>query len=119
MTKVRRANRRLNQAHEDPCNADRALRGAFALACFASVTGQREEVAVDPETVLGDLLADLMHWCDVQKTKGSIEESIDFESALERARNHHKEEYDCEKGTPIMRSIGPVSPSSTPPRFRR
>jgi hypothetical protein len=94
---IRRANRRLNQTHEDPRNADRALRGALAVASFASVTGQSEEVAVDPETVLGDLLAGLMHWCDVQKTNGSLEESIDFESALERARNHYKEEYDYER----------------------
>ncbi|MGC2472757.1 MAG: hypothetical protein WA485_00365 [Candidatus Sulfotelmatobacter sp.] len=95
--RIRRANRRLIETHADPCNADRALWGALAVTSFASVTGQSEEVAVDPETVLGDLLAGLMHWCDAQKTNDSLEESIDFESALERARNHYKEECSDER----------------------
>ncbi|MFY9560429.1 MAG: hypothetical protein WAQ52_09365 [Terriglobales bacterium] len=80
------------KTHADPCNADRALWGALAVVSFASVTGQSEDVQTDPETVLGDLLADLMHWCDVQKTSESRIESIDFESALERASNHYTEE---------------------------
>jgi hypothetical protein len=66
----------------------------LAVATFASVTGQSGDVEVDPETVLGDLLAGLMHWCDVQKTRTSLEEPISFESALERARDHYREE--CE-----------------------
>jgi hypothetical protein len=90
--RIRKANRRLTKTHEDPCNADRALRGALAVTSFASVTGQSEDIAVDPETVLGDLLAGLMHWCGAQKTNDRIEEAIDFESALARARNHYREE---------------------------
>jgi hypothetical protein len=85
-------NRRLNEARADPRNADRALWGALAVVSFAGVTGQSQDVQTDPETVLGDLLGDLMHWCDAQKTSGGLEESIDFESALERARNHYNEE---------------------------
>jgi hypothetical protein len=68
------------------------LRAALAVVSFANVTGQREDVRTDPETVLGDLLASLMHWCDTQKVSDSLEESIDFESALLRARNHYNEE---------------------------
>jgi hypothetical protein len=90
--RIRRVNRRLDETHADPRNADRALWGALAAVTFASVTGQIEYVETDPETVLGDLLADLMHWCDAQKSNVLREQSIDFESALARARNHYREE---------------------------
>jgi len=90
--RIRIVNRRLAKADADPRNADRALWGELAVVSFASVTGQSHDVHVDPETVLGDLLADLMHWCDVQKASDSRIESIDFESALQRARNHYDEE---------------------------
>jgi len=90
--RIRSVNRRLNETRADPRNADRALWGSLAVVSFASVTGLSEDVQTDPETVLGDLLADLMHWCDAQKTCGNLEESINFESALERARNHYNEE---------------------------
>jgi hypothetical protein len=92
--RIRKKNLRLIETHADPNNADRALWGSLAVVAFASVTGQGEDVELDPETVLGDLLADLMHWCDLQKASTSLRESISFESALERARNHYKEE--CE-----------------------
>jgi hypothetical protein len=95
--RIRRANRLLIESNADLRNADRALWGSLAAISFASVTGQSEDLEVDPETLLGDLLAALMHWCDVQKTRG-LEESIDFESALTRARNHYKEECDDERG---------------------
>ena len=90
-------NRRLTRNHEDLRNADRALWGAFAVVSFAGVTGQSQDVETDPETVLGDLLGDLMHWCDDQSASGGMGESIDFESALERARNHYNEEYADER----------------------
>jgi hypothetical protein len=98
--RIREKNRRLIEAHADPSNADRALWGSLAVAIFGSVTGQSGDVEVDPETVLGDLLAGLMHWCDVQKTNTSLEESISFESALKRARNHYREE--CEAAAQEM-----------------
>jgi hypothetical protein len=92
--RIRKRNHRLIKSHADPSNSDRALWGSLAVATFASVTGQSGDVEVDPETVLGDLLASLKHWCDVQKTSTSLEESISFESALMRAGNHYREE--CE-----------------------
>jgi hypothetical protein len=91
-SRIRSVNRRLDKTHADPRNADRALWGELAVVTFASVTGMSADVQIDPETVLGDLLAGLMHWCDVQKTNACRIESIDFESALERARNHYNEE---------------------------
>jgi len=91
------ANRRLLETHSDPRNEDRALWGSLAVLSFANVTGLGEDVEVDPETVLGDLLAGLMHWCDVQKTNPARVEPIEFESALERARNHYREECDDER----------------------
>jgi len=90
--RIRSVNRRLAKTNADPSNADRSLWGALAVVSFASVTGLSGDAQIDPETVLGDLLADLMHWCDVQKTNDSRAESIDFESALERARDHYSEE---------------------------
>jgi hypothetical protein len=94
--RIRNVNRRLDKARADPCNADRALWASLAVANFASVTGHEKAVRADPETVLGDLLADLMHWCDLQKANSGLKESIEFESALQRARNHYKEERDDE-----------------------
>jgi hypothetical protein len=94
---IRKANRLLLESHADPRNADRALWGSLAVLSFASVTGQSADVEVDPETVLGDLLAGLMHWCDVQKIRAGLEEPIEFESALRRARNHYREECDDER----------------------
>jgi hypothetical protein len=91
---IRKKNLRLIETHRDPNNADRALWGSLAVVTFASVTGQSADVEVDPETVLGDLLAGLMHWCDVQNTSASLGEPISFESALRRAQNHYREE--CE-----------------------
>lgn len=75
----------------EPRGSDSALCGAFALLGFADVTGQVEEVSSDPETVLCDLLADLMHWCDDQGG-GKMVEAVNFESALERARRHYDDE---------------------------
>ena len=92
MGQIRKVNRRLHETDADPNNADRVLWGSLAVASFASVTGLSEDVQTDPETVLGDLLAGLMHWCDAEKNSGSLEESLDFESALERARNHYHED---------------------------
>ena len=87
---IHSVNRRLNETHADPRNPDRALCGALAVISFAGATRQSQEVQIDPETVLVDLLCNLMHWCDAQKASdGSLEESINFESALERACSHY------------------------------
>jgi hypothetical protein len=82
------------QDNEWPRNADRARWAAFAVAKFANATGMSEDLTADPETVLADLLADLMHWCDAQRTsRHLIKETVDFESALGRARDHYREEF--------------------------
>jgi hypothetical protein len=95
---------RLNQTETDPSNSDRALLGALAIAHFASVTGRAQAVLDDPETVIADLLADLMHWCDVQKSHRQ-KESIEFGSAWERAREYYEEELsgDSEQGGAIRK----------------
>lgn len=59
-------------------NDDRAEWAAAALRQFQCITG------TDYEDCLGDLLADLMHWCD--------RNDYDFEAALSRARGHYEEE---------------------------
>ncbi len=59
---ILRMNRRLGKTGEDPSNDDRALLGSLAVAQFASAAGQIDDIRSDPETVLSDLLADLMHW---------------------------------------------------------
>ncbi len=50
----------------------------------------------DLETVLSDLLADLMHWCDVQRSDSGLQQAIGFDSALERARDYYDEEVSDE-----------------------
>src|ERR1035441_3752777 len=62
-------NRRLVKNNAAASNTDRSLRGALAVVSFADVTELNRDVQTDPETVLSDLLADLMHWCDVQNTE--------------------------------------------------
>jgi hypothetical protein len=92
--RIRRANRILAKRNTGPSNSDRALRGELAAVSFPSVTGLNSDIRVDPETVLTDLLADLMHWCDAETNRSSNPESINFESALKRARKHYRSEYD-------------------------
>lgn len=89
---ILRMNQRLRETGADPSNVDRALLGALAAAHFAGATSRVEDVHTDPETVLSDLLADLMHWCDLQRPAGEVHESIGFDSALERARDYYMEE---------------------------
>jgi hypothetical protein len=89
---IRRVNHRLSEKGADSTNADRALWGALAVAHFAGETGRAEDMRTDPETVIADLLADLMHWCDVQRSDSESLDAIGFDSALERARNYYEEE---------------------------
>jgi hypothetical protein len=58
-------------------NDNRVHWAAAAFQCFQDETGADDEA-------LGDLLCDLMHWCD--------RSSSDFEAALSTARMH----YDAE-----------------------
>ena len=62
----------------DNMNNDRAEWAASALRQFQCVTG------TDYEDALGDLLGDLMHWCD--------RNNFDFELALNRARGQYGDE---------------------------
>lgn len=96
-SRIRGVNRLLAEDNLVPRNADRSLWAEFAIVNFASVTGLGNDVEADPETVLADLLADLMHWCRIQKVKGRASGPIDFESALERARNHYSSERNHER----------------------
>ncbi len=93
---IRRMNHRLNETGADPSNADRALWGALAVAHFAGATSRAEGMHTDSETVLSDLLADLMHWCDIQRSRYGRQDAIRFDSALERARDYYEEEVSDE-----------------------
>lgn len=59
-------------------NDERAVWAGSALTAFMRITGTDEEDAV------GDLLTDLMHWCD--------RNSYDFGLALGRAEGHYAAE---------------------------
>jgi hypothetical protein len=73
----------------DPARIDdkRAEWAAVALDAFAAETG------ADEEDALGDLLADLMHWCD--------RHGYDFELALDRARGHYEAETERPQGPSV------------------
>jgi hypothetical protein len=70
-------------------NLDRACWADKAILAF------REQTGCDHEDSLGDLLGDLMHWADAR--------NFDFEAALDRARQHYKEELSDER-TPVRNS---------------
>lgn len=53
-----------------------------AMRRFAEQTNQDMEFEADD--ILGDLLCDLMHWCD--------RNGVRFESYLNRAESHYEEE---------------------------
>jgi hypothetical protein len=59
-------------------NATRASWANIAIRAFQAATGTADE------SVLGDLLANVMHWCDRNQQ--------DFDIALERARWHYEAE---------------------------
>jgi hypothetical protein len=67
----------------DGMNEQRAGWAAQGVMTFAHATGM-VRAGEDNATVLGDLLADLMHWCDRL--------GIDFDAALAKARGMYKDE---------------------------
>jgi hypothetical protein len=69
-------------------NKDRAEWAAAALRHYQSLTGSLDEDS------LGDLLGDLHHWCD--------RENDNFESALDRARQHYDSESSIASINPYM-----------------
>jgi hypothetical protein len=105
-TSIGLMNRRLRETDSQPSNADRALWGALAIAQMNGGVGSGQGSAVDAEIVLSDLLADLMHWCDLQATARRRKPPIEFESALEQARQYYREERDREM--PLHATIAPT-----------
>lgn len=85
-------NLRLAKANPGPCTADRVTWAEVAVANFARAADSAGDLSTDSETVLTDLLADLMHWCDAQNCRPRVKRHIEFESALARARKHYKKE---------------------------
>ena len=65
-------------ADPEAMNDDRAAWAAAALAEFQRITGTEDGDA------LGDLLCDLMHWCD--------RNDCQFDAALSRAQTHYEAE---------------------------
>ena len=70
----------------DVTNEDRRSWALEALEAFTAVTGDRIENSEDLESVLTDLITDIMHLCD--------EEKIDFATISSRAAHHHECETD-------------------------
>jgi hypothetical protein len=66
-----------------PQNDERAAWAAKALAAFQKETG------ADLPELVGDLLVDLMHWCD--------RNNYDFDAVLFRARDHYAAEVEGEE----------------------
>ena len=95
---IGQANRRSRETDSPPSNSDLALWGTLAVAQISSSAASGQGSATDVELVLSDLLADLMHWCDVRSTAQGRQQAISFESALEKARAYYREE--CNGETP-------------------
>ena len=74
-------------ADEGTTNADRASWAEVALLAYGKRTGTvRETVGdyEDPFLIVGDLLADLAHWCD--------RNNVDLQSAIRSATRHYQAE---------------------------
>lgn len=71
-----------------PNNRNRAQWAETALRAFARQTGQLTggDWEYDRESVITDLIADLMHYCEAK--------GIDFDERLDSGRNH----FHCEGG---------------------
>ena len=65
-------------ADPEGMNGSRTGSANIAIRAFQTATG------TDDESVLGDLLANLLHWCDANQQ--------DFDIALDRARWHYEAE---------------------------
>jgi hypothetical protein len=85
-------------------NYARAAWAGSALRHFQSKTG------TDYEDSLGDLLGDLMHWCD--------RNNFDFELALERARGHYEAETTDDTPDLLAALEQAVEALNAAPRFK-
>lgn len=73
----------------DPTNTDRAMWAQAAVTTFAEIT-RMDSAGEDDETIMADLLADLMHLAESK--------DIDWAATLERATGHY--EYEKEHDEP-------------------
>lgn len=67
----------------------RRIRAArVALSAYAATSFPEGELANDPETVISDLIADLVHYCE------SL--NLDYERAKVRGERHYRAEIEGE-----------------------
>lgn len=72
-----------------PSNEERADKAAKALRVYAremmtNPSAARQELEVDPKTVIGDLICDIRHYCDMR--------GISFDEALLSGQTHYHAE---------------------------
>lgn len=73
--------------NEGTTNAERASWAELALRAYGRRTGTVHKVVgddEDPVFIVGDLLADLAHWCD--------RHGVDLQSAIHSATRHYQAE---------------------------
>jgi hypothetical protein len=80
-------------------NKDRAEWAAAALRHFQCTTG------TDYADALPDLLCDIHHWCD--------RENVNFQAALDRARQHYDTESSTAATTPYMATFNTPAGTAT------
>jgi hypothetical protein len=80
-------------------NNQRAEWAAAALKHFQTLTG------TDHADSLADLLCDIHHWCDRENTN--------FQSALDRARQHYDAEFSADSMTPYMATFNTPAGTAT------
>ena len=68
------------------------IEGAEQILRLYEQVARRPELDFEAESVLADLLADLHHWSD---SKG-----LDWDSAIDLAKQFHQEEVPCNEGSP-------------------
>lgn len=73
----------MSQYDADPSNEQRSEWAQTALDAFARTTDM-DTAGEDDDTILGDLLTDLMHWCDYN--------NVDFEAKLANSIGMYEEE---------------------------
>jgi hypothetical protein len=70
----------------DPNNADRAAWALIALQAFSDECGPPLDNEGDRDAAIGDLLCDLMHYCN--------QHGIDFDDRLKSGKFHFEYEID-------------------------
>lgn len=78
-------------ADEGTTNDERASWAEVGLVAYGQCTGTVEEMVgddEDPFLIIGDLLADLAHWCDRHR--------VDLQEAIRYAAGHYQKETGSE-----------------------